>query len=94
MNVKYIKISSGEEFICDLLEENDSTIKINNAISPVGNQNGSIGFIPWPALLKKDSTITLNRSVIVYVEEAADEIVEQYGRMFSPIQTPSKNLIL
>ncbi len=94
MNVKLVKLSSGEEFICELTEE-ETVILVTNAISPIPNQNGTVGFVPWAPLIKKGSPVTIDRKWIIYVENPADEIVEQYERMYSTIETPpSKKLIL
>lgn len=94
MNVKLAKLSSGEEFICELTEE-ENVILVTNAISPVPNHNGTVGFVPWAPLIKKGSPIIIDRKWVVYIEEPAEEIVEQYEKMYSPIETPpSKKLIL
>ena len=55
---------------------------------------GSIGFGAWSYLQKKDTTIAVNKQFVVYVIDANDEVVENYEKIFSPIQTPSKSLIL
>lgn len=94
MNVKLVKLSSGEEFICDLTEE-ENVILATNAISPIPNNNGTVGFIPWAPLIKKGTPVTVDRKWVIYIEEPAEEIVEQYEKMYSPIETPpSKKLIL
>ena len=50
---------------------------------------GSIGFGAWSYLQKKDTTIAVNKQFVVYVIDANDEVVENYEKIFSPIQTPS-----
>ena len=48
---------------------------------------GSIGFGAWSYLQKKDTTIAVNKQFVVYVIDANDEVVENYEKIFSPIQT-------
>ena len=60
----------------------------------VPNAQGQVGFVPWSYLANEDEQITVSKEYIVYVIDARDEIVENYEKIFSPIQTPSKKLIL
>ena len=94
MNVKLIRMWSGEDVIADLVEENDSIV-ISNPIVAIPSGNGQLGFAPWSPLLKdKDETIKVSKSYVVYIADTQEQIVEQYEKMFSVIQTPSKKLIV
>jgi hypothetical protein len=80
MNVKLIRMSSGEDIICDLIEETDNQITICDPIVAVPAGNGQIGFAPWSPLINKDVT------------ETTDRMVQEYQSMFSSIITPNKQL--
>jgi len=43
---------------------------------------------------KEDKDITISSKFVVYVAEAADEIVQQYEQMYSPIATPDKKKLM
>ena len=45
-------------------------------------------------LVKNGESIEIDKKYIVYVAEAQIDVVEQYEKIFSPIETPSKKLIL
>ena len=94
MNVKVMRTNIGEEVIFTLINEDENTLEIENALVAVPNSQGSIGFGAWSYLQKKDTTIAVNKQFVVYVIDANDEVVENYEKIFSPIQTPSKSLIL
>mgnify|MGYP003121274139 FL=1 len=94
MNVKVFRMNTGEEVIFTLINEDEKTIEIENALVAIPNAQGSIGFGAWSMLQKKDTTLTIDKQFIVYVCEANDEVVENYQKIFSPIETPSKKLIL
>ncbi len=94
MNVKVMRTNIGEEVIFTLINEDENTLEIENALVAVPNAQGSIGFGAWSYLQKKDTTIAVNKQFIVYVIDANEEVVENYEKIFSPIQTPSKSLIL
>ena len=99
MNVKLIRMWSGEDVIADLIDDktdmNEDVIVIQNPIvaSPAGQ--GQMGFAPWSPLLKgKNMELEVNKKYVVYITEAQEQIVEQYEEMFSVIKAPSKKLIV
>lgn len=94
MNVKVFRMNTGEEVIFTLINENDDTIEVENPLVAMPNAQGQIGFGPWSYLQKKDTTLTIDKKFIVYICDANDEVVENYEKIFSPIETPSKKLIL
>jgi len=94
MNVKLIRMWSGEDVIADLVEEDDSII-LSNPIVAIPSGNGQLGFAPWSPLLKdKDVDLEISKSYVVYISEAQEQIDEQYQQMFSVIKAPSKKLIV
>ena len=95
MNVKLIRMWSGEDVVADLIEEKDDSIVICNPIVAVPAGNGQMGFAPWSPLLKgKNEELEVTRKYIVYMSETQEEIKEQYQEMFSVLKTPSKKLVL
>ena len=96
MNVKLIRMWSGEDVIADFIEDTDQFIVISNPIVAIPTGNGQMGFAPWSPLLKdKDEKIEVKKSYVVYVADSQEQIVDQYEQMFSLIsKPPSKNLIL
>ena len=93
MNVKVIRMWSGEDVVADLVKEGDETITVCNPIVAVPTRDGQMGFAPWAPLLSgKNVDLDIARKYIVYISETQDEIVENYTQMFSTIQTPSKKL--
>ena len=96
MNVKLIKMWTGEDVIADLVRETDDTIVITNPIMvvPTGDK-GQIGLAPWSPIIKgKDVEIEVTRRYVVYINEPQDDIVSNYREMFTGIATPPKKLIL
>ncbi len=70
------------------------SIEIENPLVGMPTQTGQIGFGPWAPLVKNGEPITISKSYVVYLTEAQVDVVEQYEKIFSPIETPSKKLIL
>ena len=91
-----MRTNIGEEVIFTLIDEGQETVEIQNPLVAMPNAQGQIGFGPWSFLQKKNTTLTIDRSFVVSIYEAEEEIVENYEKIFNPdkIQTPSKKLIL
>lgn len=100
MNVKLIRMWSGEDVIADLIDDKsdvgEEVIVITNPIVAIPTGNGQMGFAPWSPLLKdKNEEIEVKKSYVVYIADAQEQIVDQYEQMFSPIaKPPSKKLII
>ena len=95
MNVKLIRMWSGEDVIADLIEEKEDSVVFSNPIVAVPAGNGQMGFAPWSPLLKgKNEELEVTKKYVVYIADTQEQIIEQYESMFSVIQTPSKKLVL
>jgi hypothetical protein len=95
MNVKLIRMWSGEDVIVDQVGDLTDTIVIRNPIVAIPTGSGQVGFAPWSPLLKdKNIDLEVSKKYVVYISEAQEQIVEQYEQMFSVIKTPGKKLIV
>ena len=95
MNVKLIRMWSGEDVVADLIEEKEDSVVICNPIVAVPAGQGQMGFAPWSPLLKgKGEELEITKNYIVYISETQEEIIGQYKNMFSIIQSPTKKLVL
>ena len=94
MNVKLLRISTCEEIIAEIVEENDETITVRNGLVCVPQQQ-SVGFIPWATVVdKQEPEITIGRQFIVYIAAVDPTVKNKYSEMFGGITTPEKKLIL
>jgi hypothetical protein len=99
MNVKLIRMWSGEDVIADLIDDKtdmgEDVIVIANPIVAVPTGNGQMGFAPWSPLLKgKGEELEVTKKYVVYIADTQEQIEEQYREMFSVLKTPSKKLVL
>jgi len=98
--IKCIRLTTGEDIICELSENGDSYI-LNNPVQlgmvpSQSNGQPTFGFVPFPIYGKdkKDFSLTVAKSHVMFVTEAVDEFITQYKTMNSGIVTPSQSLIL
>ena len=94
MDIKVLRMNTGEEVIFTLVEQTPDYVVVNNPLVAVPAAQGQIGFAPWSVLSREDEAIEVDKKYIVYMIETRDEIKENYKKIFSPIETPSKKLIL
>ena len=95
MNVKLIRMWSGEDVIADQVGDLTDSIVIRNPIVAIPTGNGQLGFAPWSPLLKdKNVDLEISKKYIVYISEVQEQIEDQFKDMFSVIKSPTKKLIV
>ena len=96
MNVKLVRMRSGEDVVLDLIEETDDSLTFCNPIVAIPNGQGTLGFAPWaPLLAGRNTPVTVPKDYLVYGPTDTQEgVVEQFEQMFGIIETPSKKLVL
>jgi hypothetical protein len=96
IDVKLLRIVTGEEVIAELLSETEETITVQNGLVVLPTNNG-VGFAPWATVISKDEPeITISKTHVVYVAEVQEDVCKKYNEMFgSKLITPnSKKLVL
>jgi hypothetical protein len=89
IDVKLIRIVTGEEIVAELLEETDSSIEVQNGLVVLPNANG-VGFAPWATVIDKDNPkIQLSKNHIVYMVDVDSSVRTKYNEIFgSKLITP------
>jgi hypothetical protein len=96
INIKLIRLSTGEDVISNIVEESDTYIKVKNPIVAFPSEVGRIGFAPWSPLMSKEvQEIEVSKKFIIYITDPDEGIVEQYNQMFgSKLVTPSNKKLI
>ena len=96
INVKLLRIITGEEVVAELVSENDSTITVKNGLVVLPTQSG-VGFAPWATVIDPDKPeLIVSQDHIVYIAEVSEDVTKKYNELFgSKLVTPNeKKLIL
>lgn len=96
IDVKLIRVTTGEEVVAELVSETDDTITLKNGLVVLPTNNG-VGFAPWATVINPDEPeITLSKDHVVYIVNVQQDVSTQYNQMFgSKLVTPEeKKLIL
>ena len=89
MNVKLIKMMSGEDVVADVIREEGDRLVLSNPVVMVPQGQGQVGFAPWSPFLSDDvKELSIRESYTVYVTEAKPAVVENYEQIFSSVIIP------
>jgi hypothetical protein len=95
IDVKLLRITTGEEVIAELLSETEETITIQNGLVVLPTNNG-VGFAPWASVISKEKPeITISKNHIVYIVDVQEDLSKKYNEMFgSKLITPNEKKII
>ena len=95
MNVKLLRIITGEEVVAELVGETDTTVTVKNGlvVLPSGQ---SVGFAPWATVIDKENPeITVSKTHVVYIAELDESIGQKYNQIYgSKLVTPDKKKLI
>ena len=95
MDVKLIRLITGEEVVAEVLDWRDGILTIKNGLVVIPQQ-GQVGFAPWATVIDPERPeIALDMKHVVYCVEVAPDVTKQYAKIFgSNLVVPEKQLIL
>ena len=80
IDVKLIRIVTGEEIIAEVLSETDDTITVQNGLVVLPSAQG-VGFAPWATVISKDEPeITMKKTFVVYIVAVQDDVAQKVQR--------------
>lgn len=97
-NLKILRLSTGEEILGEVLEENVTKFVVKNPVgvvvmpSKTDPKNPSVGFAPFMQW-SDDKVLTLNALHVITTATPIAEFVNQYNGMFGGIVVPKSGLI-
>lgn len=97
IDVKLIRMMTGEEVITELLEESDDKITIKNALVVIPTQQGGVGFAPWASVIDMEKPeLEISKNFVIYIAPVNDQVTKKYNEIFgSKLTIPEeKRLIL
>lgn len=101
LNIRLVRLTTGEELLAHVVNEKadaDDKIVVSNPVVLVRTSESSLGLMEWLPYAKKPESIELNSAQVVFIIEAADQMVEQYNKLQSQrdtgLVTPEKPKLL
>ena len=96
INVKLLRIITGEEIIAEVVSDTDTTVTVQNALVVLPTNTG-VGFAPWATVIDKENPeIVVSRNHIVYIVPVQEDVANRYNEMFGSklVMPESKKLIV
>ena len=97
-NIKILRLSTGEEILGEVTEENSSSLKIKNPVrvvvvpSKADPNNPSVAFAPF-IQWSDDKVLTLNANHVITTATPITEFINQYNGMFGGLVVPQTKII-
>lgn len=92
IGVRIVRLQSGEEVLCKLIDLNDSTYRLKKTaiIIPTG-QPGNLGIAPWiPYATESKTGIDIPKTQVCFVVTPIADMLNEYNKAFgSGLITPS-----
>ena len=96
MEVKLLRVITGEEMVAEIVEENAAEVTLKNALVVIPTQQ-SVGFAPWATVIDRENPeVTVSRTHIVYVANLDESIRNKYDEIYGSklVKPEKKSLIL
>jgi hypothetical protein len=97
-NLKILRLSTGEEIMGEIVDENITKVVIKNPVrivvvpSKSDPNNPSVAFAPF-LQWSEDKELTLSAKHVIVTASPITEFVNQYNGMFSGIVVPKSGII-
>ena len=87
MNVKIVRLNSGEEILCNLTTTDAHHI-IKDALIIIPQPNGQIGFMTWMPYARMDDGVEISNSFIAFVVDPDEQLNKEFHSYTSGIIVP------
>ena len=93
MAVRIVRLTSGEEVIGDVTQE-DGIYRVQKAALILPTGQGSIGLMPWMPYADQEGGIEIRESFVIFDIKPHDELINEYNTAFgSGLVVPPKQTI-
>ena len=96
MEVKLLRVITGEEIVAEIVSEDAVDVTLKNALVVIPTQQ-SVGFAPWATVIDRENPeVTVSRTHIVYVANLDESIRNKYDEVYGSklVKPEKKSLIL
>jgi hypothetical protein len=93
MNVKLVKLVSGEEFVAEIVNR-DTNLSCKNMIKFMMTPQRQLAMVPLNPFIPQDTVVEFNNSHIMFVSDVEKEVENNYAEQFGGIVTSPSKLIV
>ena len=93
-NIKIVRLTTGEELICDLKVTNVDQVILKDVAILIPTQQNQLGLAPFMAYSDAKDGFHTTMASVMFIVEPVNELKNQYQQMFSKVITPTSNLVV
>ena len=93
MNIKLIRLVSGEEIIAEVDDPNGNIVTIFDAIILIPAGEGKIGILPFMPYTKANEGMPIPQRNIMFMVDPIEDLVTQFKSARSGISLPSSKIL-
>lgn len=94
MEIKLIRLTSGEEVIAEIVEEKTSSIKFKKPLVLYAAEENQIGFMPYIPYTKADEGLTIKNRHVLFTVDPIEDIIRQYKELTGDIIIPETGEVI
>ena len=91
MNVQVVKLTTGEEIISDLTENETSVDMVEPMLVAV--QDNRLVFIPYMQYTSAAKSVTVDKKHIMFIVTPVDSLVDDYESATAKVTKPRKSIV-
>ena len=92
METMIIRVKSGEDVLCNVLEKTDAGYKVKDPMALIPTPDGRLAFIGWMPYSDQTGGLFIPHDFIWFTTKPDTQIENQYRNFKSGIVTPNKNV--
>ena len=94
MNVKIVKLMTGEEIIGEVVETLDGKIVVKDPVTLGMVERGQLGFVGYMPYADLKDGLTIDNSRVLFVVNVDPKLETEYQAAFGKVIVPKKGLTL
>jgi hypothetical protein len=91
--IKLVRLVSGEELLCDITDETESSVTIKNPLIMVPTGEGKIGVADYMPYTNICEGITVNMIHIMFIVDAVDQMANAHKEKFGGLIVPNNKIV-
>jgi len=91
--IKLVRLVSGEELLCNLVETKESSIMVENILIMIPTGEGKIGVADYMPYTEINKGVEIKDLHIIFMVDAIDQMAQAHKDKFGGLIIPSSKLV-
>ena len=91
--IKLVRLVSGEELLCNVKGEEESSITVTDVLIMVPTGEGKIGVAEYMPYTEINKGVTIDKQHVMFMVEAVDQMSNAHKERFGGVIVPDTKLV-